>query len=151
MKYEYNENIGSDQLANATGTGSLGKEATSLEVYGWEVNSRAGERVVPGGNSSRMTSREGHFGWEGWDSVPYTPLPKIEETVRSLKPLPVDLGSECIKLGWDIPRITLFGLEQKAENYKEGWSLFAFLSYHLSFLLVHRHKLLRAGFHVLSP
>lgn len=46
-----------------------------------------------------MTSREGHFGWESWDSVPYIPLPKIEETVRSLKPLPVDLGSECIKLG----------------------------------------------------
>lgn len=75
MKSEYNENIGYNQLTNATGTDSLGQEAASVEVNGSEAHSRAGERVVPGGNSSRMTSREGHFGWEAWDSFPtlYSP------------------------------------------------------------------------------
>lgn len=43
MKCEYNENIGSDQLTNATGTGSLGQETASLEMYGSEAHSRAGK------------------------------------------------------------------------------------------------------------
>lgn len=43
MKCEYNENVGSDQLTSASGTGSLGQETASLEVYGLEAHSRAGE------------------------------------------------------------------------------------------------------------
>lgn len=70
MKSEYNENIGSNQLTNATGTDSLGQEAASVEVNGSEAHSRAGERVVPGGNSSRMISGEGRSGTHSLHSTP---------------------------------------------------------------------------------